>query len=375
MVKIIIAGDFAPRARVADLLVEERYSEILSEVQYITSKADYSIVNLEAPVVEKYSPTRIAKCGGHLKCDTKAIKAIKYAGFDMVTLANNHLNDYGSDGVLDTIRICHNEDIDTVGAGADLKQASATLYKEIKGVKFAFINCCEHEFSIATEYSPGTNPLNPVSQYYAISNAKKNADRVIVIVHGGHEHYQLPSPRMQEVYRFFVDAGADAVINHHQHCYSGYEIYNNRPIFYGIGNFCFDIVPARHNSIWNKGYIVELLFDDNVTFKIHPYAQCDGVPSVKLLTKDAYDEDIQKLNNTITSPKLLSLATETYYSSVIDFELSLLEPYREGILLKLFRRGLLPKFIKNSKVSTILNRVDCESHRDKIIFALKKKLK
>lgn len=52
-------------------------------------------------------------------------------------------------------------------------------------------------------------------------------------MHGGHEHYQLPSLRMQETYRFFIDAGADVVVNHHQHCFSGYEIYNNKYIFMG----------------------------------------------------------------------------------------------------------------------------------------------
>lgn len=375
MAKILIAGDFAPRARIAGLLEEERYADIFSEVIPITARADYSIVNLEAPVVENPLAIKISKCGGHLKCNAKAVKAIKYAGFDMVTLANNHLNDYGPEGVLDTLRVCHNEGIDTIGAGKDLKQASSIIYKEIKGLRFAFINCCEHEFSIATDSTPGSNPLNPISQFYSISQAKKNSDRVIVIVHGGHEHYQLPSPRMQEVYRFFVDAGADAVINHHQHCYSGYEMYNSRPIIYGIGNFCFDIIPTRVDTIWNKGYMVELEFGEQVTFKLYPYTQCGEIPSVKLLTNGAFDSDLTKLNKIISSHEMLARETENYYNSCIDSELSILEPYRGRVLMKLFHFGLLPKCIKKSKISSILNRVDCESHRDRMIYSLKKKIK
>lgn len=375
MTKILIAGDFAPRARIAGLLEEERYADIFSEVIPITARADYSIVNLEAPVVENPLAIKISKCGGHLKCNAKAVKAIKYAGFDMVTLANNHLYDYGPEGVLDTLRVCHNEGIDTIGAGKDLKQASSIIYKEIKGLRFAFINCCEHEFSIATDSTPGSNPLNPISQFYSISQAKKNSDRVIVIVHGGHEHYQLPSPRMQEVYRFFVDAGADAVINHHQHCYSGYEMYNSRPIFYGIGNFCFDIIPTRVDTIWNKGYMVELEFGEQVTFKLYPYTQCGEIPSVKLLTNGAFDSDLTKLNKIISSHEMLARETENYYNSCIDSELSILEPYRGRVLMKLFHFGLLPKCIKKSKISSILNRVDCESHRDRMIYSLKKKIK
>lgn len=75
--------------------------------------------------------------------------------------------------------------------------------------------------------------------------------------HGGVEHYNLPSPEIKQLHRFFIEAGADAVVNHHQHCFSGYEVYKSRPIFYGIGNFLFD--DARKiDSPWNYVYIVEL---------------------------------------------------------------------------------------------------------------------
>ena len=84
------------------------------------------------------------------------------------------------------------------------------------------------------------NPLLPIQQFYKIQEAKENADYVLVIVHGGIEHYQLPTSRMIETYRFFIDAGADAVVNHHQHCYSGYERYKSKPIIYGLGNLLFD---------------------------------------------------------------------------------------------------------------------------------------
>ena len=159
--------------------------------------------------------------------------------------------------MLDTLMYLNDKQADFVGGGNSLRQASETLYKSIDGHTLAVINCCEHEFSIATETSSGANPLNPIQQYYKIQEARKNADYVLVIVHGGHEHYQLPSPRMKETYRFFVDAGADAVVNHHQHCYSGYEVYNGKPIFYGIGNFLFDREGVR-NSIWNEGDMVLL---------------------------------------------------------------------------------------------------------------------
>lgn len=80
--------------------------------------------------------------------------------------------------------------IDTVGAGKNLKEASKVFYKQIGDQLLAVINCCEHEFSIATEHEAGANPLNLIQQYYQIKEAREKADNVLVIVHGGHEHFQ-----------------------------------------------------------------------------------------------------------------------------------------------------------------------------------------
>ena len=117
----------------------------------------------------------------------------------------NHILDYGHEGLLKSIECCKDQGLDVVGVGDNLSEAERIIYLEKDGKKLAIINCCEHEFSIATESEAGANPLNPIRQYYAIQEAKKHADYVLVIVHGGHEHFQLPSPRMQETYRFFVD--------------------------------------------------------------------------------------------------------------------------------------------------------------------------
>ena len=263
--KIIIAGDFAPEHRLAKQIKERKFQEIFPNklISFIKS-ADYSLVNFESPVIEKgFKP--IEKCGLNLGCTEDAADAIKYAGFTAVTMANNHILDYGTDGLNKSIECCKNVGLDVVGVGKNLQEAERTLYFDKAGKKLAIINCCEHEFSIATDTTGGANPLNPIRQYYCIQEAKKNADFVLVIVHGGHEHYQLPSPRMQETYRFFVDAGADAVVNHHQHCYSGYEVYNGKPVFYGLGNFCFD-KEGTSSKMWVEGYMVEIDFNKNITF-------------------------------------------------------------------------------------------------------------
>ena len=213
---ILIAGDFAPSARLAKQIEEKKYSEVFSEnIRGIIKSADFSFVNFESPIVETdYKP--IPKCGPNLRCTKEAAEAVRYAGFTGVTMANNHILDYGTEGLHKSVECCKDQGLDIVGVGEDLKDAEEILYIEKDGKTLAVINCCEHEFSIATETDAGANPLNPVRQFYAIQEAKKNADNVLVIVHGGHEMFQLPSPRMVETYRFFIDAGADIITIHYE---------------------------------------------------------------------------------------------------------------------------------------------------------------
>lgn len=370
--KILIAGDFYPSERVKKIIDEGTYEHVFGEVEPIVKSADYAIVNYESPVVlGNYKP--IVKCGPNLASSEKAIEAIKWAGFDMATLANNHIYDFGKEGLDDTIRTCEKLDVDIVGVGLNLAESQNVFYKEIQGKILAIINCCEHEFSIAGVDTPGANPLNPVQQYYQIREARKKADYVLVIVHGGHEHFQLPSPRMVETYRFFVDAGADAVVNHHQHCYSGYEVYNGKPIFYGLGNFCFDNA-ARIGTVWNEGFILQLDFEwERPQYTLFPYIQCRENVSVRLLYKneaDVFFKKIEQLNHIIMDKKKLQTAVKQNYRLFYNMYKFVLEPYSGRIAFKLYSWGLLPTFFKKKKI--LENHVSCESHRDRLLSFLEK---
>jgi len=113
------------------------------------------------------------------------------------------------------------------------------LILEHCGKKIGVINACEHEFSIADNEHGGSNALDLINMQEDITEVRKEADFVVLILHGGIEQYHYPTPRMKRWYRHFVDLGADAVVNHHQHCINGYEVYKGKPIFYGLGNFYF----------------------------------------------------------------------------------------------------------------------------------------
>jgi len=370
--KILIAGDYCPQKRVTGLLERDAYSSVFGNVQSVIKDADYSIVNLECPIT-KGSEEPIVKCGPNLQCPEKGIEALKWAGIRGVTLANNHFLDFGEDGVENTLSACRKYGIDVVGGGRNLQEASEVLYKEISGCTLAIINCCEHEFSIATETAAGSNPLNPIQQYYAIQVARKHADFVLVIVHGGHEHFQLPSPRMQETYRFFIDVGADAVINHHQHCYSGYEVYKGNPIFYGLGNFCFDS-GGDNDKKWNEGMMVLLHLDKGkVSFNLIPYFQCGIKAGIELLGEERQKDflaSINRLNQIINSPKVLSEKYDEYLNNQTVNHI--FEPYTNRYLLALYKRHLLPSFVPKSKKTVLLAYLQCESHVVKILNGLKK---
>lgn len=375
MIKVAIAGDCLPKSRVSALAEEGKYSDVFSEVRKLNENFDYCIVNLECPILKKESQP-IDKIGFKYYCSESGISLLDYGLFDCVTLANNHFNDYGEAGIEQTLYTLNKHSIAYVGGGKNIEEASQTFYKDINGERLAIINCCEHEFSIATNDHGGCNPLDPISQYYAIKHARKQADYVIVIVHGGVEKYSFPTPRMQQTYRFFIDSGADAVINHHQHCYCGTEKYKAKPIIYGLGNFCFD-VPEKIDSSWNRGYMVCLNLNCNeIDFQLFPYTQCSGTPDVRFLSEDKKElffKNIEKLNAIIADSKALQSYFEKCVADTSGYFSSILTPYTSKLTKHLYNKRLLPSFFPKKKWLNLLNMIRCESHRERFIHYIQKK--
>lgn len=373
MINLIIAGDFIPQHRIKFLCDNKDYASCFSMVKDLNEKVDYSIVNLEAPVVfnDCYP---IIKTGPNLKCNANAIDALAYAGFDCVTLANNHFYDYGESGVKETLSICNEKGIDTVGGGHSINEASKILYKEIKGVKIAIVNFCEHEWSVATESKGGSSPLDEVKNYYQIKEAKSKAGYVIVIVHGGTEHYNLPTPRMKKTYRFFIDAGADVVVNHHQHCFSGYEIYNGCPIFYGLGNFCFDKGEQECN-FWNEGLLLNLSISGTIKFELVPYVQCAEEAIIDFnVDKDCFSNKINELNAIIGDDILLEQAFVKIAKQKAKWYLDSLQPYTNKYLKFLYSKGFFPSLLSDFWFRHVLAVFRCEAHRDIMLHVLENKL-
>ena len=373
-IRILIAGDlcFQDRTTHADL---DTLIQTHESCMSIIAAADYAVVNLECAVVTSEKPKAIKKAGPALRCSEKIVDFAKALGFKACTLANNHFADFGNEGVKETLGALKACELEYVGAGMNAEDAKHILYKIINDATFAFINACEHEFTVATEKKAGCNALNPIGLSYDIKEARGKADYVIVIIHGGHEGYQLPSPRMQETYRFFIDIGADVIVNHHQHCYSGQELYKGKPIIYGLGNFSFDEKGMR-NDVWNEGYMVSLTFGKTISFDLIPYVQNDEQMGILLMEgkrEEEFEKHIQQLNAIIADSKQLQDAWNTMVEEHRDEYMAPLKPYQYPWLVKLAKHYLLPKklvakllpeYMTEMRRLFLKSYFQCESHRD-----------
>ena len=366
--RIIITGDtHLGGGRVRSLAANNNAEALFGDFLPLIKKAGLSITNLESPILNDGNP--ILKTGPNMKSPVETLPVLKTAGFDLVTLANNHMMDYGEEGLFSTLKACKENDIKTVGAGKNLEEAKKPFICEINGIRLAIVNIAENEFGTTQNHSPGGHPLNPVQNFYTLQEAKAIADKVIVIVHGGHEHYELPSPRMKETYRFFADAGADAVVGHHTHCYSGYEVYNNVPIFYSTGNFLFDKEnQGAKVTPWNEGIILELACRKNsVEFEFYPFIQNDGSTGLRPMDneeKSVFQRTLQRLNSIIEDDTELSRHFDDYCKRSNRLYSAYLEPHSVKVLHYLRNRSLFPSLLSKRKRKLLLNLTRCEAHRD-----------
>ena len=370
MIKILISGDIILDNELQKNNNEKTFS---AEIIEVLQNKDYSICNLESPLTSSKNALQ-CKTGISKKAEPQNVRILKSCNFDAVTLANNHILDYNEEGLFDTIEICNKEGIKTIGAGVDILIARIPLQVRIKNKNVSFINFCENEFSIAEEHSAGANPFSPISAFYQIKEARLNSDIVIIIFHGGLEYHHIPLPGFIESCKFFIDAGADAVVCHHTHYYSGYTYYKDKPIFYGLGNFYAK--SRKKDSNLDKGYIVVLNFeDDKTSHNIYGHkrignkvCQMDEKEQLELL------EHIENLNKIINDKDRLN----EYWKRMIENNTKKYLPilFSSNMLLyKIFKR--LPFLLRVNKcqVMNALSLVRCESHREVLLEILKRKLK
>lgn len=244
MLKIAVFGDICP--------IENKKPFLLSV------DANYLIGNLECALIDEPHPVK--KTGPVLFNSTSVASYLKDFGISALSLANNHIRDCGDDGVTSTIKACLSNGIRVFGAGGIPEVAGRPLVIEDDGKRVVFLSFAEKEFNYVTNGRAGACFFDPYESFDVISEVKKAADAVIVLYHGGIEHYIYPSPILQKKCRKMISAGANVVLCQHSHCIGTREKYQGGEILYGQGNSVFGY--RKNNDVWNHGLLAYITITD-----------------------------------------------------------------------------------------------------------------
>jgi poly-gamma-glutamate synthesis protein (capsule biosynthesis protein) len=170
------------------------------------------------------------------------LRALKGAGIGIVNIANNHVFDYGPEGLFDTISYLDSAGIHHVGAGRNREEAHRPVVLVIRGVRIGFLGY------YGGGEAPGAGRRNPGvarrKEEEVVSDIRDLRDRrgvgyVVVNLHWGTENATVPSREQRALAHTLIDAGADAVVGHHPHVLQGIERYGRGVIAYSLGNFVF----------------------------------------------------------------------------------------------------------------------------------------
>ena len=248
-VEMAFVGDVMFAGNVETELKRRGFDYPYVNVKPILEKADITVANLETPVTTRGEKREKQYA---YRSSPEALSAFKEAGFDLVNLANNHILDYGVQGLIDTLEHLDNAGIRRVGAGRNVAEAFRPAVIKINGIKTAFVGLSKvvpnEEWKAGMTKDGKERP--GVADTYAlkkpletIRQAKSEADLVVVIVHWGLERQDKPEPYQTEFARAYIDAGADLVVGGHPHVLQGFESYQGKWIAYSLGNFIFTMNP------------------------------------------------------------------------------------------------------------------------------------
>jgi len=237
---LLFVGDvMLSRGVGAKMKSESDWAYPFQKIATTLAAADLTFGNLECPVSD------VGRNRYHLysfRADPKAIEGLKRAGFDVVSVANNHLYDWGAPALLDTLRRLREVGIVPVGAGANDLEAHYPQLIDLAGLKLAFLAYVnvEPKSARAAPDTPGVAWLEPDRVLADIRFARPLADLVVVALHWGSEYATQPQPSQVGLAHRVIDAGADLVVGSHAHVVQPVEPYRGRWIAYSLGNFVFD---------------------------------------------------------------------------------------------------------------------------------------
>lgn len=257
--------------------------------------ADLTFGNLEnsiiaGPVILPYTMT--------LRGDPGIEKALKNSGFDILSLANNHVPNSGTQGVLATLEYLDKIGLAHVGAGENSTAAQQPAYFSRQGLTFAFLGYNDSDvvpaFYEAAENRPGTAFMRIEQMVAMVELAKTKADFVIVSMHSGQEYVPTPNQAQINFAHAAIDAGAELVLGHHPHVIQTLEQYQGKYIFYSLGNFIFD---QDHLAAVKQGLALKIYFNQAGVREILPLPVIiQNYAQPKFLPGDAAAQVLERLD-------------------------------------------------------------------------------
>lgn len=243
-VEVILTGDImlGRSVTIASLDINKDPLFPFKKVGETLKKTDLVFGNLESPLVE--GCPRIAH-GFTLCADPKMVEGLKYAGINIVSLANNHILNFGQKGFEDTKRILSASGIESTGYGN-------LVVKEVKGTKFGFLG---FDFTVKV-------PTD--SDWKLVKDSNSKVDVLIVGVHWGDEYQATANKNQRAWARLLIENGADVIVGNHPHWVENTEVINGKPVYYSLGNFVFDQMWSEETK---KGLIIKLTFKDGTEVK------------------------------------------------------------------------------------------------------------
>lgn len=326
---------------------------------------DLLIGNLECPLTD--NPIPVKKAGPVLYCQSTLASKLRTVGFYGVSLANNHIRDCGDDGVFNTIKVCEASGLRTFGAGATQESALEPLIIEKDGLKVGLISFAEREFNYAKKGKAGAAVFDPYDSFDRISELKQSVDAVIVLYHGGIEHYIYPTPLLQKKCRKMVDTGADVVLCQHSHCIGTRENYNGGEILYGQGNSVFGY--RKGDDSWNYGLIVKLNLSKtnlNVEYDVLENKPDGSVSLVESEVRRKILESLELQSSKIHNPEFIECEWKKFCKERESLYMPLLLGFGKNTnrLNRLLGNAVVRLFYNKRQLNVIHNIIRCDAHEE-----------
>ena len=340
-----------------------------NKLKNIIQSSDMAICNFEAPIFHQ-DMKPIKKAGPHVHQSKESAQYLKDVGFDFVSLANNHIYDYGQKGLEESIKELSNKNIEFIGGGVDFEKAYSAKVVEKNGLKIGLLAACENEFGCLYEQQ---NRGGYAWLFHAriednIRELKVKCDFVVMVAHAGVEDIDFPIKEWRDRYKRLCDVGVDVIIGHHPHVPQGYEKHKNSLIFYSLGNFYFDTASFVDKSDDSYSVVLEFEKSKDIEFEIIYHKKIDG--QTCLVDEDAVSFDINHLcglldghekRNDEISIELFNKYYYGYYESALG-----VMPKNVKLLGKikwLVKKQLFPKRGADSRSLMFLHNIKIDSHR------------